>query len=90
MAQVVEGGVLNFTVVAKNAAGRVVPDTGVVVTATGGVATVADDGSAGVYTAGAVDGDFAITAADGKLTSAPFEVTVTADNTPATLEVVAA
>ena len=26
MAQVVEGGVFNFTVVAKNAAGRVVPD----------------------------------------------------------------
>jgi hypothetical protein len=90
MAQVVEGGVFNFTVVAKNAAGRVVPDKGVTVSATGGSATVADDGSAGVFTAGAVDGDFAITATDGTLTSAPFAVSVVADNTPATLEVVAA
>lgn len=90
MAQVVEGGVLNFTVVAKNAAGRVVPDSGVTVVADGGVASVADDGSAGVFTAGAVDGDFAITATDGKLTSAPFPVSVVADNTPASLEVVAA
>jgi len=90
MAQVVEGGVFNFTVVAKNAAGRVVPDSGIVVTATGGTVTVADDGSAGVFTAGGVDGDFAITAADAKLTSAPFPVSVVADNTPATLEVVAA
>lgn len=90
MASVVEGGVLNFTVVAKNAAGRVVPDSGVVVTTTGGTVTVADDGSAGVFTAGAVDGDFAITAADAKLTSVPFAVSVVADNAPATLEVVAA
>jgi hypothetical protein len=90
MAQVVEGGVFNFTVVAKNAAGRVVPDKGVTVSATGGSATVADDGSAGVFTAGAVDGDFAITATDGTLTSAPFAVSVVADNTPASLEVVAA
>jgi hypothetical protein len=90
MAQVVEGGVFNFTVVAKNAAGRVVPDKGVTVSATGGSATVADDGSAGVFTAGAVDGDFAITATDGTLTSAPFAVAVVADNAPASLEVVAA
>ena len=90
MAQVVEGGVFNFTVVAKNAAGRVVPDSGIVVTATGGTVTVADDGSARVFTAGGVDGDFAITAADAKLTSAPFPVSVVADNTPASLEVVAA
>jgi hypothetical protein len=90
MAQVVEGGTFAFTVVAKNAAGRVVPDKGVTVSATGGSATVADDGSAGVFTAGAVDGDFAITATDGTLTSAPFAVSVVADNTPATLEVVAA
>jgi hypothetical protein len=88
MAQVVEGGVFNFTVVAKNAAGRVVPDSGVTVSVTGGSAVVADDGSAGVYTAGAVDGDFAIVASDGKLTSAPFPVTVAADNAPASLEVV--
>jgi hypothetical protein len=90
MAQVVEGGTFAFTVVAKNAAGRVVPDKGVTVSATGGSATVADDGSAGVFTAGAVDGDFAITATDGTLTSAPFAVSVVADNTPASLEVVAA
>jgi hypothetical protein len=90
MAQVVEGGTFAFTVVAKNAAGRVVPDKGVTVSATGGSATVADDGSAGVFTAGAVDGDFAITATDGTLTSAPFAVSVVADNAPASLEVVAA
>ncbi len=90
MAQVVEGGTFAFTVVAKNAAGRVVPDKGVTVSATGGSATVADDGSAGVFTAGAVDGDFAITATDGALTSAPFAVSVVADNSPASLEVVAA
>ena len=90
MAQVVEGGTFAFAVVAKNAAGRVVPDVGITVTADGGAATVADDGSAGVFTAGAVDGDFNIVATDGKLTSAPFSVSVVADNTPASLEVVAA
>ncbi len=89
MAQVVEGGTFAFTVVAKNAAGRVVPDSGISVSATGGTATVADDGSAGVFTAGTVDGDFAIAATDGKLSAAPFLVTVVADNTPASLEVVA-
>ncbi len=92
MAQVNEGGVVNFTVVAKNAAGRVVPDNSVTVSVTpdGASATVAPDGSAGVFTAGSVDGDFSVVATDGKLTSAPFVVTVAQDNTPATLEVVAA
>jgi len=92
MAQVVEGGVFNFTVVAKNAAGRVVPDKGITasVDPSAGTVTVADDGSAGVFTAGNVDGDFAIAATDGTLKAAPFVVTVAADNTPATLEIVAA
>ena len=92
MAQVVEGGVFNFTVVAKNAKGRVVPDKGITasVDPSAGAVAVADDGSAGVFTAGAVDGDFAIAATDGTLTATPLVVTVVADNTPATLEVVAA
>ncbi len=89
MAQVVEGGTFAFTVVAKNAAGRVVPDKGITVTADGGVASVADDGSAGAYVAGAVDGDFNINATDGTVVAAPFPITVTADNAVATLEVVA-
>lgn len=92
MAQVVEGGVFNFTVVAKNAAGRVVLDTGISasVDPTAGTVAVNPDGTGGVFTAASVDGDFAITATDGKLTSAPFVVTVTPDNTPASLEVVPA
>ncbi len=89
MAQVVEGGTFAFTVVAKNAAGRVVPDKGITVTADGGVASVADDGSAGAYVAGAVDGDFNINATDGTVVAAPFPITVTADNSVASLEVVA-
>ncbi len=90
MAQVVEGGTVHFTVVAKNVAGRIVPDKGITASATGGLVTVADDGSAGVFTAGAVDGTFDIVATDGKLTSAALPVVVTADNTPASLEIVAA
>ena len=92
MANVVEGGVLNFTVVAKNAAGRVVPDSGISasVDTPVGTVTVNADGSGGVFTAGSTDGSGNIFATDGKLTSAPFPVTVAADNTPASLEVVAA
>jgi len=90
MAQVVEGGVFNFTVVARNKNGRVVPDKGITAASDAGAVVVVDDGSAGVLTAGAVDGDFTITATDGTLVAPPFPVTVVADNTPASLEVVAA
>ena len=90
MAQVVEGGVLNFTVVARNKNGRVVPDKGITAASDAGAVVVVDDGSAGVLTAGDVDGDFTITATDGTLVAPPFPVTVVADNTPASLEVVAA
>jgi len=98
MAQVVEGGVFNFTVVAKNAAGRVVPGSGIKVNVTqnGGTvdgaptATVADDGSAGVLTAGIVDGEFLLAANNDKIASAPFPITVTPDNAVASLEVVPA
>jgi hypothetical protein len=79
-----------FTVIAKNAAGRIVPDKGVTVATDNPafVTSVADDGSAGSVTS-AVEGSGNLTATDGTLTSATFPVTF-ADNKPATLEIVAA
>jgi hypothetical protein len=88
MADVVEGGTFAFTVVATNKAGRVVADTNVSVAVdANGSATVNPDGSGGVFTAGATDGPANLTATDGTLTSAPFALNVTADNTPAVLTV---
>jgi hypothetical protein len=90
MASIVEGGVQAFTVVAKNKAGVVVPDTGITVTAVGGKATVGTDGSAGSFTAGPA-GEATLTASDGTLTSAPVTITIVVaavDVTPASLEIV--
>lgn len=86
MSTVVEGQVFAFTVVAKNAAGVVVPDSGIHVTS--GNATVGPDGSAGAFSSTSV-GANTLTVSDGRLT-ATLAVTVTPDLTPATLEIVAA
>ena len=89
MADVIEGGVFKFSVVAKNAAGRVVVDTlPITVTDSAGLGTV--DSAAGTFTAGGVDGATNLVATDGVLTSAPYPITVIADPTPASLEIVPA
>jgi hypothetical protein len=75
-----------FTVVAKNASGRVVPDSGITVTATGGSATVNPDGSGGSFT-GTVEGPATLVATDGKITSSVVTIDVV-DATPATLEII--
>lgn len=89
MREVVEGQAMPFSVVAKNVLGRVVPDVGVTVSAIGVVGTVAvaDDGSAGAFVG--ASGSGSLVATDGKVTSPAFDVSVTPDNTPASLEIVA-
>jgi hypothetical protein len=87
-----EGATLNFKVVAKNALGREVPDAGVSVTSDNpalGTLTYDAASQTGSFVAGTTDGTANLTATDGKITSAAFPVTISADNTPATLEIVA-
>ncbi len=86
MADIVEGGTLPFTVVATNKRGTQVPITGVTVTATGGTATVADDGTGGNFVAGD-PGAATLTATAGSLTDSTT-VNVTADPTPAAIKIV--
>lgn len=86
-----QGDVLNFRVVCKNARGIVVAasDVTATVTPTGlAAATVAADGSNGTLTA-AVDqnGPGTLTATAGGVTSAPFSFTVDVDNKIASVEV---
>ena len=85
---VIVGQTANFTVVAKNAAGTVVPDTNISVTVdANGTATVNADGTGGVFTATSV-GSANIVATDGTLTSPPVSINCVADTKPATLEIV--
>lgn len=81
---VVAGRSFTFTVVAKNAAGVVVPASGRVIV-TSGNAIVSSDGSGGVFTAPGL-GAQTLTVTDGKLI-ATLPVAVTPDMTPASLEV---
>lgn len=74
-----------FTVVAKNAAGVVVPDTTIVVTTDNGTVTCNPDGSGGVLNA-ATAGTANLSATDGKLTTTLAVPVV--DNVPASLTIV--
>jgi hypothetical protein len=90
MTDVVEGATVNFTADLVNKAGRVVsvrPAGVTVAVDANGTATVADDGTAGVFTAGATDGpaNVVATSATPAFTSAPLTLNVTADNTPVAL-----
>jgi len=75
-----------FTVVAKNAAGAVVPDNTITVSTDNGTVTVASDGSGGVLTPGSA-GTANLTATDGTLTTS-LAVAVADDLTPASLTIV--
>ncbi len=86
MADIVEGGTLPFTVVGINKRGSQVPITGVTVTAVDGAATVADDGTGGVFTA-ADPGAASVTATAQGFTDTAA-ITVTADPTPVGIKVV--
>lgn len=87
MADATVGKSLNFTVVGKNAAGTVVPVTGITVTVdANGTATVNDDGTGGVFTGTAV-GTATLMVTNGTLT-ATATVNVTEDVVLASLEIV--
>jgi hypothetical protein len=92
MSDLVEGGVLNFKVVAKNKFGTVVPvaDAAVALDRTDlGSVTVNPDGSAGVFTAAAgLEGDVVLTPSAGGVTGTPFPVSVKADSVVASVELV--
>lgn len=89
---IVEGQVLNFTVVAKNKFGTVVPISDAVVALddpTLGSLTVNPDGTAGVFTAATGKaGTVNLTPSAGGVTGAAFPVNVKADATVATVELV--
>jgi len=87
-----EGASGKFEVVVKNKFGREVSDPrpiAVTVDTPALLTAFAYDVAGNVIdlTAGVVDGTVNIIATDGTLTSAPYPVTITADNTPASLEV---
>jgi hypothetical protein len=87
-----EGATFLFKVVAKNAAGREVPDAGVTVSVDNpalGTLTFDSATQSGSFVAGTTDGTATLAATDGTLNAAPFPVVIQADQTPATLEIVA-
>lgn len=86
MAEIVEGGSLPFSVVGLNKRGKTVPVTGVVVVATGGSATVGDDGSGGVFVA--ADPGAATLAANSGALADSVGITVTEDNTATSIKIV--
>jgi hypothetical protein len=92
MTTLVEGGILNFTVVARNKFGTIVSVSDASVTlsdATLGSVSVSADGSAGVLTASTgVVGSGELVASAAGVSSAPFSFDVVADTTVATVEVV--
>ena len=86
---VVQGKTANFTVVATNAEGEVVPDTNISVStddATIATATVNPDGSGGVLT-GVKAGTTNLNATDGTIKATPVVVNVTQDLTVTTLTI---
>ena len=86
---VVQGATANFTVVATNKEGQVVPDANISVStddAAIATATVNADGSNGVLT-GVAPGTTNLNATDGTITAAPVQVVVSQDLTVATLTI---
>lgn len=81
-----EGSVFKFKVVTLNALGREITNPNQITVASGASLGVVD-AAAGTYTAGSVDGADTLIATDGTLMSAPYSITVVADNVPASLEI---
>ena len=96
MADIVEGGKFEFSVAFTNASGRVlatpVPTDAAaqIDRADGGTVAVNLDGSAGVFTASAVDGPVNLTATAGGFTSAPVLLSVVVDGNVAGVTIVPA
>lgn len=89
MASIFEGKTLGFVVVGKSASGRVVPLTdATVVVADGAVASavVNADGSNGLVS-GVAPGDTTLVATAAGVSSAPFPITVLADNVVVSVEI---
>lgn len=86
---VVQGSTANFTVVATNKEGQVVPDTNISVStddATIATATVNPDGSNGVVT-GVAPGSTNLNATDGTIKATPVVVNVSQDLVVSTLTI---